>query len=79
MGTAEMREIAGIIKLVLSHTSPATTKEGKKSLAKYELRDEIAHEANRRVQTLLGKYPLYPQLDLEMLLASIGEDASPTR
>ncbi|GCE13257.1 glycine hydroxymethyltransferase [Tengunoibacter tsumagoiensis] len=66
MGPADMREIASIIKLVLSHVVPNTTSSGKKSLTKYALDPEISTEARQRVQALLAKYPLYPELNLNL-------------
>lgn len=76
MTPAEMQEIAAIIKLVLSHVTPTTTKDGKKSLAKYRLDEQIARQGRERVRALLDQYPVYPELDLDMLLASVGEDGS---
>lgn len=73
MGAEEMREIAGIIKLVLSNTRPGATKDGKPSKAKYDLEASAAGEAQDRVHDLLDRYPVYPHLDLGMLLSSIGE------
>ncbi|GCF08576.1 glycine hydroxymethyltransferase [Dictyobacter arantiisoli] len=67
MGAAEMREIASIIKLVLSNTTPAKTASGKQSLTKYILDNEILVSAQQRVQALLEKYPLYPELNLDLL------------
>jgi len=67
MGPAEMREIASIMKRVLAHTQPSTTSSGKKSLAKYELDVQVREEAHKRVQALLNRYPLYPELDLDLL------------
>jgi glycine hydroxymethyltransferase len=76
MGVEEMREIAAIMKRVLAHAQPTTAKDGKPSKARYRLDDGIAAEARGRVQALLARYPCYPQLDLDMLLASIGEDTA---
>ncbi len=64
MGAEEMKEIAKIIKRVLSNTTPAVT-EGKKSQAKYNLDSAIIDETHKRVQALLDKHPLYPELDLD--------------
>jgi glycine hydroxymethyltransferase len=73
MGIDEMREIAGIIKLVLSNTTPNTIeqgeKQGQKSLAKYTLDAAAADQARSRIRALLDRYPLYPEIDLQMLLS----------
>lgn len=68
MGTAEMQEIGRVIKLVLSHTSPTLTRSGKPGKAKYTLDATIKTEAQQRIQRLLTRYPLYPELDLDLLL-----------
>lgn len=65
MGAEEMKEIARIIKRVLSATTPAVA-DGKKSQAKYNLDQPLIDEARKRVQALLDRYPLYPELDLEI-------------
>ena len=71
MGTEEMKEIAAILKLVLSGTKPETiasgANAGKASKAKYITDESAANEARARVKKLLDKYPVYPQLDLEFL------------
>ncbi len=72
MGAEEMKEIARIIKLVLSHTAPTST-AGKQSRAKYTLDARIIEEAQQRVSALLSQYVLYPELDLSLLLSSIQE------
>ena len=72
MGTEEMKEIARIIKLVLSHTAP-TSAGGKQSRAKYTLDTDIIKEAQQRVGTLLSQHVLYPELDLDLLLSSLQE------
>ncbi|MGE5549471.1 MAG: glycine hydroxymethyltransferase [Bacteroidota bacterium] len=66
MGEAEMREIASLLKLVVSNTRPEEV-EGKVSKAKYILDASAKAEALARVKTLIGRYPVYPELDLELL------------
>ncbi|MGI8827747.1 MAG: glycine hydroxymethyltransferase [Chloroflexota bacterium] len=77
MGRDEMREIAAIVKLVLSHTSSAIIERGEQkgqsSKAKYVLDDGAVSQARERVRALLEQFPLYPNLDLKLLLSSIGE------
>ena len=75
MGRDEMREIAAIMKRVLAHTHPTTTKDGSPSKAKYRLDGGIAEEARGRVRNLLDRYPCYPQIDLDMILATTEEGA----
>ncbi len=60
-------KIARIIKLVLSHLTLNTTASGKQSLTKYALEASILRQAQERVQGLLNKYPLYPELDLAIV------------
>lgn len=69
MGTTEMQEIASIFKRVLANTQPTKTSSGKHSLAKYRLDAQIADEGRQRVHNLLANYPLYPEIDLELLQA----------
>ncbi|GAC1322332.1 MAG: glycine hydroxymethyltransferase [Chloroflexota bacterium] len=77
MGAEEMREIARVIKHILANTMPATIEKGEQrgntSKAKYVLDPGVAEEARVRIALLLDRYPLYPSLDLGMLLSSIGE------
>ncbi len=74
MGTPEMKEIASIIKYVLGNIKPATIKTGKNagksSKAKYDIGEGVAEEAKKRVNALLERYPLYPELDLAFMQKS---------
>lgn len=74
MGAPEMEEIAAVLKLVLSNVSPASVSEGPRrgqpSRARYTIDGKARNEAQRRVGELLGRYPLYPQIDMDLLLAS---------
>ena len=74
MGADEMKEIARVIKLVLSNVTPTIIQEGKRkgerSLAKYTLNSAVRAQAHQLVRSLLDEHPLYPELDLELLLSS---------
>jgi glycine hydroxymethyltransferase len=80
MGTEEMREIASILKLVLSNTSPKTLTKGKNagkpSKVKYEIEDSVVEQAKKRVGDLLKGYPVYPELDLPFLERHFVSDKS---
>jgi len=67
MGPEEMREIARAIKLVLASVEPATTSKGERGRVKYALPPAVAEQARERIGALLGRYPLYPQLDAVVL------------
>ena len=71
MGPGEMKEIASIIKLVLSNTKPSTiakgAKAGQPSKAKSDTDEQAAQQARKRVQNLLDRFVLYPELDLELM------------
>jgi glycine hydroxymethyltransferase len=71
MGEKEMIEIAAVIKLVLSNTKPeinTTGKQaGKPSKAKFILDAKVEKQAKDRIQSLLNRFPVYPQLDLAFL------------
>jgi len=79
MGVAEMKEIAAIVHRVLTSTRPsrltAGQNAGQLSKAKYDIDEAIVREARDRVQALLARFPLYPQLDLAFLQAQfVGKD-----
>lgn len=80
MGAEEMKEIASIIKFVLSQTTSTTIskgeKQGEKSLAKYTMASGVTEEARSRIATLLNQYPLYPELDLDLLLGFLEDSPS---
>lgn len=71
MGAAEMKEIASVLKLILSNTSAGTISSGanagKPSKTKIELDDAAQKEAHARISTLLSAFPVYPELDLGLL------------
>jgi glycine hydroxymethyltransferase len=71
MGEAEMKEIASIIRLVLTNTTAAVLESGanagQQSKVQYVLSHGAKEEATARVKALLDEYPVYPELDLEFL------------
>jgi len=72
MGASEMRGIASIMHSVLSHTTPGTTKDGKKSKARYLLDQTTREEASAKVRDILSKYPVYPEIDVTFLKKCFG-------
>ena len=82
MGPAEMKEIASIITDVLRNARPAKITKGenagKPSKSKAVIDPEVKENAFTRVQDLLSRFVLYPQLDLQFLeenFCSCEEDA----
>jgi glycine hydroxymethyltransferase len=72
MGGAEMEELGAIIGLVLKNTSAAPDGKdpAKKSRARYVIGEDAKKEALERVEKLLSRFPVYPELDLELLKAA---------
>ena len=71
MGGKEMEEVASIIALVLRSAHPVRLSKGEHQgeLSKNRAKapDEVMEEARGRVEALLGRFVLYPELDLELL------------
>lgn len=64
----EMREIADIIILILSHTVPTiAAKTGQPSKANAQTDAAILEECRKRVDQLLGSYPLYPEIEIDAI------------
>jgi glycine hydroxymethyltransferase len=73
MGPDEMREIAAIVRLVLGATRAAAAEGGKTSKAKYAIDEGAKQEARARGARLLGRFPVYPKIDLALLQRHFGE------
>ena len=75
MGKPEMEEIASIMSLVLKGTTqaPGEKDPSKKSRSKYLVAPEVKTEAIQRVKKLLDNYPVYPELDLDLLKKAFVE------
>jgi glycine hydroxymethyltransferase len=69
MGDAEMTEIAAIITDVIKATTPAPDKKNpsKNSKAKYIINESSKNQTLTRVKNLMDRFPVYPQLDLDLL------------
>ena len=67
MDETDMKEVASIIDFVLRNTKPGITKDGKPAKGKISLDEEAQKKAKERVNALLSKHVLYPELDLEFL------------
>lgn len=74
MDTNDMKEIAAIINLVLKGTKPGVAKDGKPAKGKIVLDPKVEAEAKDRVQKLLSKHVLYPELDLDFLKKEFVKD-----
>jgi len=76
MGLSEMKEIAAVLKLILSNTEAEEVKaEGKppgRSKAKFTIKPEAEAEARQRLDALLSRFPVYPGLDLAVLQKHFG-------
>lgn len=64
MGTDEMEEVADIMVGVLRNTTPASTANGSRSRARYVVADGVADRSRSRCAELLGRFPLYPSIEL---------------
>lgn len=65
MGLEEMNEIADVIIAILSNTKPATVeKTGLASKAQGITEPKVLSNAKKRIADLLGRFPLYPELDI---------------
>jgi glycine hydroxymethyltransferase len=69
MGNAEMEELGAIIVLVLKGARPAPGEKdpSKKSKSLYTIDPAVKQEALERVEKLLSRFPVYPELDLPLL------------
>jgi glycine hydroxymethyltransferase len=74
MGAGEMKEIASVMTLVLSHTKADISDKGP-SKAKYSVEEGAKREARSRVETVLKRYPVYPELDLAMIQDFLNQAA----
>ncbi len=63
-GAAEFDQVAELIVDVLSNTAASTTAAGTPSKAKYAIADGVVERTQAASAELLGKFPLYPGLEL---------------
>jgi len=67
MGAGEMREIASVLRLILANTTAESAKDSGRSKAKFSVDPAAGTEARARLDALLARFPVYPQLDLAFL------------
>ncbi|MDR2542689.1 MAG: glycine hydroxymethyltransferase [Treponema sp.] len=69
MGETEMAEIGALIAAVIKGTTQAPDKKdpAKNSKAKYNVDAKVKSEVHERVKTLMERFPVYPELDLQFL------------
>ncbi|MDR1869775.1 MAG: glycine hydroxymethyltransferase [Treponema sp.] len=69
MGEAELTELGELIAAVVKGTTQAQDKKdpSKNSKAKYNIDPAVKSDVLKRVKTLIDRFPVYPQLDLELL------------
>ena len=68
MGKDEMNELGEIIAVVIKNTKAASSKDKSKlSKVRYNMDEKARSEALDRVEKLLSRFPVYPELDLELL------------
>ena len=69
MGEAEMKELGALLATVIKGTAqaPDTKDPSKKSKAKYIINEGVKNEVHVRVKSLMDRFPVYPELDLELL------------
>jgi glycine hydroxymethyltransferase len=67
MGPDEMGEVAAIVAMVLKGLASAETQSGRKSKKNFVLNPGVKAEATDRVRALLKRFPVYPELDLDLL------------
>lgn len=75
MTAAEMDDIAAVIAGVLAGTEPAAGRDGKPSKIEFTIAGRAQAEATAAVDDLLGRFPVYPQLDLKFLERHFCTDA----
>jgi glycine hydroxymethyltransferase len=69
MGEAEMTELGALMAKVIKGTMQDQDKKdpSKKSKAKYTVNEAVKNEVHTQVKSILERFPVYPQLDLEFL------------
>ncbi|MDR1868278.1 MAG: glycine hydroxymethyltransferase [Treponema sp.] len=69
MGEAEMDEVGAIIAYILKHVeaAPDLKELSQKSRASYSINPEVYRKALSKVKSLLSHFPVYPELDLDLL------------
>jgi glycine hydroxymethyltransferase len=69
MGKTEMTELGQLLAKIVKGTTQAPDKKdpAKNSKAKYFINEAVKNEVHARVKALMERFPVYPELDLELL------------
>ncbi|MGE5291280.1 MAG: glycine hydroxymethyltransferase [Micromonosporaceae bacterium] len=67
MGEEEMAEVADVMHRVLGATRPASASDGTPSRSKHVTDSAVSREAAERIAGLMARYPVYPQIDLDLV------------
>ena len=67
MGKGEMTEIADIMANVLKNTQAKINKRGEKRRAAYKLDEAVRADSIDRVNALMSKFVLYPEIDMSFI------------
>jgi glycine hydroxymethyltransferase len=83
MTASDMREIAAVFKLVLANTKATIMQKGPEagqpSRARFAVASAAGETARERVAVLLDRYPVYPEIDLDLLRSAADEWGEPSR
>jgi glycine hydroxymethyltransferase len=81
MGTDEMKEVAALFRKVLSNTKPSAVssgpRKGELSKAQFTLPGSVVEEVRKETLELLQKFPLYPEVDDEILEEAYADSTIP--
>jgi len=69
MGEAEMKELGALLATVIKGTTQAKAEKdpSKNSKAKYIINANVKSEVHQRIKKLMEKFPVYPELDMQLL------------
>jgi glycine hydroxymethyltransferase len=81
MGANEMKGVAALFRKVLSNTKPSAVssgpRKGELSKAQFTLPDSVVEEVRKETLVLLKKFPLYPEVDDEILAEAYADSIIP--
>src|SRR5438045_9119469 len=80
---ADIRESATVCKLAHANTKPTIMQKGPEagqpSRARFQFARAAGEAARERVAALLDRYPVYPEIDIDLLRSAAREWGEPSR